>query len=100
MARTCRAKGSGGVQQARLLFEAETLVETGRFADALEVLRHLQNSSGTYIAAMRLELRAQQGLGNREEMLRIAGRLENLKALPVELAREIGRRVDDNGTFV
>lgn len=88
------------VQQARLLFEAETLVETGKFADALEVLRHLQNSSGSYIAAMRLELRAQQGLGNREEMLRIAGRLENQKALPAELAREIGRRVDDNGTFV
>lgn len=89
------------VQQASLMLEAEALVETGRFADAIEALSRLQSSSGTHVAAMRLELRAQQGLGNRDEVLRIAGQLEHHKALPAELARELGRKVnDDGGAFV
>ncbi len=95
------AQKDAKVQQACLMLEAESLVETGRFAEAIEVLGRLQNSSGTHIAAMRLELRAQQGLGNRDEALRIAGQLEHHKALPAELAREFGRSdQNDSGAFV
>ncbi len=97
----CAVQKDPKVLQACLMLEAENLVETGRFAAAVETLARLQSSSGTHIATMRLELRAHQGLGNRDEALRIAGQLEHHKALPAELVREFGRRAnDDGGAFV
>jgi HemY protein len=77
------------MQPASLMLEAEMLIETQRPADAVVVLKRLQELSGRHIAALRLELRAQQGCGNWDEVLRIARQLEKRKALSPELAREI-----------
>jgi HemY protein len=77
------------MQAAALMLEAEMLIERQRFGDAVSVLKRLQQSSGRHIAALRLELRAQQGCGNWDEVLRIARLLEKRHALLPELAQEV-----------
>lgn len=77
------------MQAARLMLEAEMLIEERRFVDAAVALQHLQQLSGRHIAALRLELRAQQGCGNWDEVLRIARLLEKREGLLPELAAEI-----------
>ena len=74
---------------ACLMLEAEMLVETGRFPEAIELLKRLHASSGTHVAALRLELRAQQGGGHWDEVLRIARQLEKHHALPSEQAQAL-----------
>ncbi|WP_153109134.1 heme biosynthesis HemY N-terminal domain-containing protein [Propionivibrio limicola] len=76
-------------QAACLMLEAEMLIETHRFAEAAEVLKRLHATAGRHIAALRLELRAQQGCGNWDEVLRLARVLEKRNALVPELAHEI-----------
>jgi len=53
------------------------------------VLQALQNISGRHIAALRLELRAQKGCRNWQEVLRLARLLEKREALAPELAQQI-----------
>lgn len=77
------------MQAARLMLEAEMLIEERRFDDAAAALQRLQQLSGRHIAALRLELRAQQGCGNWDEVLRIARLLEKREGLVPELAAEI-----------
>lgn len=77
------------MQPACLMLEAEMHIEMRRFDEAVNSLRRLQETSGRHIAAHRLELRAQQGCGNWDEVLRIARLLEKRKALLPELAQEI-----------
>jgi HemY protein len=77
------------MQPAALMLEAEMHVEMQRFDEAVNVLRRLQQTAGRHIAALRLELRAQQGCGNWSEVLRIARLLEKRQALLPELAQEI-----------
>ncbi|WP_301100581.1 heme biosynthesis HemY N-terminal domain-containing protein [Propionivibrio sp.] len=77
------------MQSACLMLEAEMHIEMQRFAEAVSALKRLQEISGRHIAALRLELRAQQGCANWDEVLRIARLLEKRNALLPELAQEI-----------
>ncbi len=77
------------MQVACLMLEAEMHIELREYDEAIVVLKRLHEISGRHIAALRLELRAQQGRGNWDEVLRIARLLEKRSALAPELAREI-----------
>lgn len=77
------------MQSARLMLEAEMYIDARRFNDAVAALQRLQKIAGRHIAALRLELRAQQGCGNWNEVLRIARLLEKRDGLLPELAQEI-----------
>lgn len=77
------------MQSARLMLEAEMYIDARRFNDAVAALQRLQKIAGRHIAALRLELRAQQGSGNWNEVLRIARLLEKRDGLLPELALEI-----------
>ena len=77
------------MQPACLMLEAEMHLEMQRFDDAVSVLKRLQQASGRHIAALRLELRAQQGCGHWDEVLHLARLLEKRQALLPELAQEI-----------
>lgn len=74
---------------ARLMLEADIAIDRGDFKEAVAALQALQNIAGRHIAALRLELRAQQGCGNWPEVLRLARLLEKREALAPELAQEI-----------
>lgn len=76
-------------QTACLMLGAERCLDARRFSDAVIVLQRLQKIAGRHIAALRLELRAQQGCGNWDEVLRIARLLEKRDALLPELAQGI-----------
>jgi HemY protein len=77
------------MQSARLMLEAEMYLDARRFDDAVAALKRLQKIAGRHIAALRLELRAQQGCGNWDEVLRIARLLEKRDGLLPELAQEV-----------
>ncbi|EXI79523.1 MAG: putative protoheme IX biogenesis protein [Candidatus Accumulibacter appositus] len=74
---------------ARLMLEAEIAIDHEQYGEAVSVLHALQNISGRHIAALRLELRAQQGCGNWPEVLKLARVLEKREALAPELVQEI-----------
>jgi HemY protein len=74
---------------ACLMLEAEMHIEMHRFDEAVDALKRRQELSGRHIAALRLELRAQQGCGHWDEVLRIARLLEKRQALLPESAQEI-----------
>lgn len=74
---------------ASLMLEAEMHIERRRFDQAIAALRRLQESSGRHIAALHLELRAQQGCANWDDVLRIVRLLEKRNALLPDLALEI-----------
>ncbi len=74
--RAVQGKKGQDARAASLVLEAEMLLEASRFAEAAEVLKHLRESSRENVAALRLELRAQQGCGNQEEVDRIVRRLK------------------------
>ena len=77
---------------ARLMLEAEMFLDARRFDDAVTVLARLHQLAGRHIAALRLELRAQQGAGHWNEVLRIARQLEKRDALAFEAFREVTLR--------
>jgi HemY protein len=78
------------MQSACWMMEAEMLVEMQRFDEALVVLQRLHEaSSGRHIAALQLELRARQGAGHEDEVLRIAHLLEKHDALSPEQMRAL-----------
>jgi len=83
------AQADANMQPACLMLEAEMHIEMQRFDEAVNSLKRLQETAGRHIAAHRLELRAQQGCGNWDEVLRIARLLEKRNALLPELAQEI-----------
>jgi len=83
------AQGDPKMQPACLMLEAEMHLEMQHFDDAVAALKRVQQASGRHIAALRLELRAQQGCGHWDEVLRIARLLEKRHALLPELAQEI-----------
>lgn len=96
-------------EAATLMLEAEMANEERRYADALVALDHLQSRHGRHLAALRLELRARQGVKDWDGALRCARQLEKRGALPEELLREIRRqahlgnvqeRQGDAGTLV
>ena len=80
------------MQPACWMMEAEMLVDTQRYDEALAVLQRLHEaSSGRHIAALQLELRALKGTGRWEEAGHIAHQLETHDALWPELALGLKR---------
>ncbi len=76
-------------EAATLMLEAEMMNESRRFDEALAALGRLQGKQGRHIAALRLELRARQGSGDWDGVLKLARQLEKRDALPPEVAREV-----------
>lgn len=96
-------------EAATLMLEAEMANEERRFDDALVALERLQAKQGRHIAALRLELRARQGVGDWDGVLRLMRQLAKRDALPAEVIREIraqahlaniGRRAGDASQLV
>lgn len=80
------------VRAARLMTEAELALESRDFDAARVALDRLASSEGRHIAALRLSLRAEQGSGNWEEVLRLTKQLEKHKALTAEQAAPVRSR--------
>jgi HemY protein len=74
---------------------AELLLDERRFDEARAVLRDLHASGPRHVAALFLELRAEQGMSNWDEVLRIANALEKHDAMPDEALASVraGARV-------
>ena len=87
-----RAHDDAGLHSARLMTDAEFALEDRRFDDAREALQELAALEGRHIAALRLSVRAEQGLGNWREVARLVRQLEKLRALTAEQAAPIRRR--------
>lgn len=76
-------------EAATLMLDAEMANEERRFDDALAALGHLQGKQGRHIAALRLELRARQGAGDWDGVLKLVRQLAKRDALLPEVVREI-----------
>lgn len=76
-------------EAATLMLDAEMANEERRFADALDALGRLQGKLGRHIAALRLELRARQGTGDWDGVLKLVRQLAKRDALPAEVVREV-----------
>lgn len=76
-------------EAATLMLEAEMMNEARRFDEALLALARLQAKQGRHIAALRLELRARQGAGDWDGVLKLARQLDKRAALPAEVVREV-----------
>jgi len=90
--RRMRAYDGKGLQAARLMTEAEFALEERRFEDARDALHQFAAVEGRHIAAMRLSLRVEQGLGNWREVARLVRQLEKHQALTAEQAAPIRSR--------
>jgi len=77
-------RDDGEWRSARLMTAGELLLEERRFAEARTALRELQESGPRHVATLLLLLRAEQGLGNWEEVLKIARVLGKHDAMPPE----------------
>ncbi len=76
-------------EAATLMLEAEMMNEERRFDEALAALERLQATHGRHIAALRLELRARQGAGDWDGVLKLVRQLAKRAALPSEVIGEI-----------
>ena len=76
-------------EAATLMLEAEMANEERRFADALTALGNLQGKQGRHIAALRLELRARQGTGDWDGVLKLIRQLAKRDALTPEVVGEV-----------
>lgn len=76
-------------EAATLMLDAEMANEERRFSDALDALGRLQGKLGRHIAALRLELRARQGSGDWDGVLKLVRQLAKRDALPPEVVVEI-----------
>lgn len=77
-------QGDGEWRVAQLMTRAELLLDERRFDEAQAVLRDLHASGPRHVAALFLMLRAEQGMSNWGEVLRIANALEKHNAMPDE----------------
>ena len=91
-AQRVRGHDRDGLRAARLMVEAEFALEERRFEDASDALRQFAASEGRHIAALRLALRAEQGLGNWREVARLVRQLEKHQALTADQAAPIRSR--------
>jgi HemY protein len=80
------------IDQARLMTEAELALDERRFDDAREALEKLAAGGRRHLAAMRLLLRAEQGLGHWAAVARLVKQLEKYRAMTTEQAAPIRRR--------
>jgi len=77
-------QGGAEWQVAQAMTRAELLLDERRFDEARSVLRDLHASGPRHVAGLFLMLRAEQGLANWDEVLRIANALEKHDAMPPE----------------
>ena len=89
------ARDDPKMQCACLMLEAEMHLAMRRYDDAVATLKRLQQASGRHVAALRLELLAQQGGGHWDEVRRITQLLEAHHALPAEDAAALRRQDDE-----
>jgi HemY protein len=82
------------VRAARLMSEAEFALEERRFGTAVQLLEALSVTTGRHIAALRLLLRARQGLGDWSEVLQLVRQLEKHRALTAEQAASLKLRAN------
>jgi len=76
-------------EAATLMLDAEMANEERRFDAALAALEKLQGKQGRHIAALRLELRARQGAGDWDGVIKLVRQLAKRDALPDEVVGEI-----------
>lgn len=76
-------------EAATLMLEAEMMNEERRFDAALAALERLQDKQGRHIAALRVELRARQGAGDWDGVLKLVRQLAKRDALPAEVLSEV-----------
>lgn len=76
-------------EAATLMLDAEMANEERRFDAALAALEKLQGKQGRHIAALRLELRARQGGGDWDGVIKLVRQLAKRDALPDEVVGEI-----------
>ncbi|MBI4755056.1 MAG: heme biosynthesis protein HemY [Betaproteobacteria bacterium] len=77
---------------ARLFTEAELHLDARRFTEALDCLKQLQRGGSRQIVALRLALRARQGAGDWQEVVRLAWQLQRHNALTPDQAASLRRR--------
>lgn len=88
-----RALSAGSsLETARLMTEAELALDERRFDDAKSALQTLSAQGGRHIAALRLQLKVEQGLGNWREIARLVRQLEKAKALTPDQATPLRQR--------
>lgn len=82
--------GSAGesLHAARLLTQAELALDERDFIGARDALRSLHGTGPRHIATARMQLRAERGAQNWEEVLRLATLLGKRGALPPAIAQE------------
>jgi len=84
-----RAGAAGeSMHAARLLTQAELLLEERDFTGARNALRSLHGTGPKHIATARMQLRAERGAQNWEEVLRLAALLDKRGAIPPAIAEE------------
>ncbi len=76
------------LQVARMVSRAELALEERDYATARDALRSLHDTGPKHIASQRLLLRAERGLGNWEEVLRITAQLAKRDAIAPAAAEE------------
>lgn len=76
-------------RQAALAVQADLLLEERRYDDARAVLRELQAGGARHIATLTALLRAEQGLENWEEVVRLARLLDKRQGMPTEVLQSI-----------
>jgi len=85
-----RAEGTPGASRsARLATEAELALDERRFEEARGILRELHASGPRHVATLRLLMRAEQGLQNWDEVLRLLRLLEKRGAIAPEPAAQL-----------
>ncbi|OQA34496.1 MAG: putative protoheme IX biogenesis protein [Betaproteobacteria bacterium ADurb.Bin341] len=76
-------------EAAALMLEAELGNESRDYDQALAALKRLQEKFGRHIAALRMELRARQGCGDWDGVLRLARQLHKRDALSEKVMHEV-----------
>jgi HemY protein len=79
---------AAGQQGASLLSRAVIALSERDYRTARESLRSLQGSGARHIATLRLLMRAERGMRNWQEVLRLAGQLGKRDAIPPALAED------------
>lgn len=76
-------------RQASQATRGELLLEEHRYTEARKVLHELHEAGPTHIATLQLLMRAEQNLGNWEEVVRIARLLQSRSGLPASALETI-----------
>lgn len=87
-----RARQDSRCDAAAWMLEAELGNEVGDYDQALHAIQCLQEKHGRHIAALRMELRARQGNGDWEGVLRLARQLHKRRAISEKVAHELSLR--------